>query len=50
MGYSLGGFLIILIAILFVISLDKLWFRITIAIIALIGIVAIAYYGGRANV
>ena len=48
--YSLGGIAIIVVAVLIVIGMDKLWFRIMIAALFLVGIVAIAYFGGRANV
>ncbi len=50
MFYTLGGFVIVLIAILFVIAMDKIWFKITIAILFLIIIFAIAYYAGMENV
>lgn len=40
------GFVLMLLSILFVMWMDKLWFRITLGILFVAAIVAIAYYGG----
>ena len=48
--YTLGGFIGLLFAVFFVSKMDKLWFRISLAIITLIGIIVIAYYGGKADI
>lgn len=48
--YSLGGIAIVVIAVLFVIGMDKLWFRIMIAALFLVAIATIAYFGGKANI
>lgn len=48
--YSLGGIAVVVVAVLFVIGMDKLWFRIMIAVLFLVAVAAIAYFGGKANI
>ena len=48
--YALGGIAFVLIAVLFVVAMDKLWFKIMLAALFLMAIGAIAYFGGRANI
>ena len=48
--YSMGGIAIIVVAVLFVIGMDKLWFRIMLAVLFLFAIAAIAYFGGSTNI
>jgi hypothetical protein len=48
--YSMGGIAIIVVAVLFVIGMDKLWFRIMLAVLFLFAIAAIAYFGGSRNI